>query len=149
MNGELDELYREVVLDHHRRPRGAQPLDRVDLSACGNNQLCGDTVELQLTLDGDRVAAAAVQSHGCAIATASGSMLAELVRGRTLGEARRLAAAFQSLLRGEPVPTDLDLGDLAALSGVRKFPVRVKCALLPWLTLVDGLQQREARDDRP
>jgi nitrogen fixation NifU-like protein len=144
----LDTLYREVVLDHHRHPRGNRRLDVFDAEAAGQNPSCGDEVSLQLRLDGDRIADVAVRSRGCAIATASGSMLAEIVRGRTLDEARLLADAFRAALRGDAAAPDVDLGDLGdleALTGVRKFPVRVKCALLPWVTLLDAVLDRLER----
>jgi nitrogen fixation NifU-like protein len=136
----LDELYREVVLDHHRSPRGRAPLRRVDAHAHGLNPVCGDEVHLNLSLDGDRVTGVQVQGHGCAICTASGSMMAELVPGRSGAEADALAEAFRTVMHGKGAPPDMDLGDLEALEGVKKFPVRVKCALLPWVTLIDALR---------
>ncbi|MHB8079511.1 MAG: Fe-S cluster assembly sulfur transfer protein SufU [Candidatus Krumholzibacteriia bacterium] len=140
----LDSLYREVVLDHHRHPRGNRRLERCDLEASGQNPSCGDDVSLQLRLDGDRIADVAVFSHGCAISTASGSMLAEIVRGRTLAEARQIADVFKAAMHGDDLPAEIDLGDLEALTGVRKFPVRIKCALLPWITLLDAVLARQA-----
>jgi nitrogen fixation NifU-like protein len=136
----LDELYREVVLDHHRHPRGRTPLERVDARAHGLNPVCGDEVQLQLAFDGDRVAGVEVQGRGCAICTASGSMMAELLPGRTVSGAEATAEAFRSVMHGVPAPVDLDLGDLEALEGVRKFAVRVKCALLPWVALLDAVR---------
>jgi len=145
----MDELYREVILDHHRAPRRNSPLASPDAEAAGKNPSCGDEVTLQLAFDGDRIADAAVVTHGCAIATASGSILAELVVGRTRAEARRLADAFREVMHsadGE-LADDLDPGDLEVLTGVRKFPLRVKCALLPWITLLEAvLAQAEGRD---
>ena len=138
----LDELYREVVLDHHRRPRGRRPLPRVDATAHGFNPVCGDEVQLNLSLAGDRITGVEVQGRGCAICTASGSMMAELVPGRTEAQAGRLAEAFRGVMHGEPAPADEDIGDLEALEGVQRFPVRVKCALLPWMTLADALRAR-------
>ncbi len=135
--GHLDELYRQVILDHHRHPRGRQALERPDLEANGLNPSCGDEVTLQLELDGDRIAEVAVLGRGCAVSTASGSMLAEIIRGRTVNEARQIAEVFKEMMQGEEIPDELDLGDLEALTGVRKFPVRIKCALLPWVTLLD------------
>jgi nitrogen fixation NifU-like protein len=139
----IDTLYREVVLDHHRSPRGSKPLDRVDAEAAGANPACGDEVRLQLKLDGDRIEDAAVISSGCAISTASGSMLAEIVAGLSLADARRVADVFKQVMHGEPAPQEVDLGDLEALTGVRKFPVRVKCALLAWVTLLDAMLARQ------
>jgi nitrogen fixation NifU-like protein len=141
---QLDELYREVVMDHHRRPRGRAQLDRVDARAHGFNPVCGDEVRLGLAVDGERVAGVEVQGRGCAICTASGSILAELLPGRTLGEAEATAEAFRGVMHGRPAPTEIDLGDLEALDGVRKFAVRVKCALLPWVTLIDAIRALRA-----
>jgi nitrogen fixation NifU-like protein len=138
----LDELYREVVLDHHRHPHGRDPLARADAQAHGVNPVCGDEVRLRLSLDGDRITGVEIQGRGCAICTASGSMMSELVDGRSEPQVGRLAEAFRSLMHGKPVPPDVDLGDLEALEGVKKFPVRVKCALLPWVTLLDALRTR-------
>ncbi len=136
----LDELYREVVLDHHRHPRGRTPLARVDARAHGFNPACGDEVVLAVALDDDRVTGVEVQGRGCAICTASGSIMAEMVPGRTVAEAEATAEAFRSVLHGRPAPEGVDIGDLAALEGVRKFAVRVKCAMLPWVTLADAVR---------
>ncbi len=144
----LDDLYREVVMDHHRRPRGRAPLPRVDATAHGFNPVCGDEVVLSLALDGDRVAGVRVDGRGCAICTASGSIMAEMIPGHTAAEAEATAAAFRAVMHGEPAPAGVELGDLEALEGVQKFAVRVKCAMLPWVTLVDALAAwREGRTD--
>ena len=148
--GPLDSLYREVVLDHHRHPRGNDPLTDFDVQAAGKNPSCGDEVTLQLKFDGDRIAEVGVISSGCAISTSSGSMLAELINGLTMAEAEQVAAAFKRVLHGETFPTEVDLGDLEALAGVQKFPVRIKCALLPWVTLLDAvLAHRQGRRPDP
>jgi nitrogen fixation NifU-like protein len=136
---QLDELYREVVMDHHRHPHGRAPLARVDARAHGFNPVCGDDVRLSLALDGERIAGVEIAGRGCAICTASGSMMAELVPGTTAAEAGRLVETFRAMMHGQPQPEDVDLGDLEALSGVAKFPVRVKCAMLPWVTLADAI----------
>ncbi len=140
----LDQLYREVILDHHRHPRGRHKIERVDVETSGVNPSCGDEVTLQLQLDGDRIVDVAVIGRGCAVSTASGSILAEMVKGRTLDEARRIAELFKRMMHGEEELTDIDLGDLEALTGVRKFPVRVKCALLPWVTLLGAAVDQDA-----
>ncbi|NOZ78111.1 MAG: SUF system NifU family Fe-S cluster assembly protein [Acidobacteria bacterium] len=132
----LDQLYREVILDHHRHPRGRHHLERVDVEESGLNPSCGDEVTLQLELDGDIITDVAVIGRGCAVSTASGSMLAELVKGRSIDDARKIAEIFKRMMHGDDPPSEMDLGDLEALTGVRQFPVRVKCALLPWVTLL-------------
>jgi len=143
----LDELYREVVLDHHRHPRGRAPLGRVDARAHGFNPVCGDEVVLSVALDDDRIAGVQVQGRGCAICTASGSIMAEMVPGRTVAEAEATSEAFRGVMHGHPAPAGTDLGDLEALEGVRKFAVRVKCAMLPWVTLADAIRAWRSGSD--
>jgi nitrogen fixation NifU-like protein len=145
----MDELYREVILDHHRNPRSADALGAVDAEASGKNPSCGDEVTLQLAFDGDKISGICVQSHGCAIATASGSILGDLVGGRSVADAGKLAGAFKQVMHEEDgeLADELDPGDLEVLTGVRKFPVRVKCALLPWITLMEALAAREQGRD--
>ncbi len=149
MSDGMDALYREVILDHHRSPRGADALPDADLEAEGRNPSCGDELVLRLKLDGDRVAAVQADTRGCAIATASGSILAELIGGRTLDEVRRLAEAFRAHMHADDaeLSDDLDPGDLDVLTGVRRFPARIKCALLPWMTVLEAVGARaEGRD---
>lgn len=134
-----NELYREVLMDHHRHPHGQDPVERVDAALDGKNTSCGDEVHMDLQIDAGRVSHISVQSQGCAVSTASGSMLAELIEGHSIDEARKIADIFKSVMHGDEAPQHIDLGDLEALVGVRKFPVRIKCALLPWVTLLDGL----------
>ena len=144
MNAGMDDLYREVILDHHRNPRCCGALDEPDAVAAGRNPSCGDEVTLQLDLDGEKIAGISVQSAGCAIATASGSILGEVVEGLTLDEATRLASSFREVMHSDDgvLPDEPDPGDLEVLTGVRKFPVRVKCALLPWITLLEAATAR-------
>ena len=143
---ELDALYRDTVLDHFRSPRGRKNLDRVDLSRLGHNPVCGDHLSLSLKFDGDRISDVAVETKGCAISVASGSMLAEMLGGMTKEEARKLAETFRAIMHGQPAPEDVDLGDLDSLEGVKNFPVRVKCALLAWMTLLDALSGNAERE---
>ena len=127
------------MLHHYRSPRGRKKLDAVHAHAEGKNPLCGDEIEIELSFEGDRIRDVAVLGQGCSISVASGSMLAELLPGKTRDEAARILKAFKALMHGETAPDDLDLGDLDALEGVKKFPVRVKCALLAWTTLEDAM----------
>jgi len=145
---ELDSLYREIVLDHFRSPRGKKDLGQADLENQGFNPICGDEVKVSLKMEGDRIADAAINSRGCSISVAAGSMLAELIVGKTRAEVERLGEAFREMLHGNPVPDGLDLGDLDALEGVKKLPIRVKCALLAWTTLRDALKARDADKGR-
>jgi nitrogen fixation NifU-like protein len=140
---ELDALYRDVVLDHYRTPRGRKPLPKPDVENQGFNPVCGDEVKVALRIEGGRIAEAAIQGRGCAISVAAGSMLAELLVGKTSAEVEKLGEAFRAMLHGQPVPAGVDLGDLEALEGVKNLPVRVKCALLAWTTLRDALKALE------
>jgi len=144
---DLDDLYREVILDHYRNPRHRQPLPDPDVVAEGQNPFCGDEVRLQLKLEGERIVGVGLQGRGCSISVASASMMTEAIQGRTVEEARRLSRLFRSLMRGENLPPEAleDLGDLESLTGVRRFPVRVKCALLGWMTLEEALKEAEQK----
>ena len=143
----FDELYRDLILDHYRAPRGKDPLVRIDGRAEGTNPLCGDEADVAVEVgDAGRIAGVHVDGRGCAISVSSGSILHDLVVGRTPAEARRILDAVKVTLQGGSPPPDLDLGDFEALEGVRKFPVRVKCALLPWTTLGEALRDFEARN---
>jgi nitrogen fixation NifU-like protein len=147
---ELDELYREVVLDHYRSPRGREPVQAPDVEREGFNPICGDEVKLALELDDDHVRHAQVRCRGCAISVASASMMAELLPGLSADEINDRIEIFRRILHGEAPPEGMDLGDLEALRGVANFPVRVKCALLPWMTLKEALKERErSREDAP
>ena len=141
---EFDELYRELILDHYRNPRHREPLAQADVVAEGYNPLCGDEVELRLAFDDGRVRDLSLHGRGCSISQASGSMLADAVIGKPVDEVRRLIELFTAMLTEPEQAVPEELGDLEALQGVAKFPVRVKCATLAWHTLEDGLKQREA-----
>ena len=144
---DLDSLYRDTVMDHYRSPRGQKPLDRIDLVREGQNPVCGDTIKLSVKLDGQDVSDISVKCNGCAISVASASMLAELLPGKSRDEVKRLAEGFKKMMHGDPPPEGLDIGDLDALEGVKNFPVRVKCALLAWMTLIDALHAADAGAD--
>jgi nitrogen fixation NifU-like protein len=145
----FDQLYREVILEHYRAPHGKEALVRVDASAEGMNPLCGDEVDVHLSVGADgKIDGVRVDSRGCAISVSSGSMLHDLVAGCSLADARRVLAAVKAVLQGREMPSGdgaPDLGDFEALEGVKKFPVRIKCALLPWTTLDEALRDLESR----
>lgn len=144
---QLDILYRDTVLDHFRSPRGHKTLDRVDVQREGYNPICGDRMTMTLKISGDTIEDVAIDARGCAISVAAGSMLAELVPGLTKTQAHELVTAFRGMMHDTPPPPDLDLGDLDALEGVKNFPVRVKCALLAWMTLDDALRRTDRGED--
>jgi len=137
----LDVLYRDVVLDHSKRPRNFRMLDGGQ-HAVGANPLCGDRLTVYVRVENETIQDAAFRGFGCAIAIASASLMTESVKGKTVAEARAL---FDQLLRmisaHAESPVD-DLGDLSSLAGVRQFPVRVKCATLPWQTLLAATTAR-------
>ncbi|MGO8793047.1 MAG: Fe-S cluster assembly sulfur transfer protein SufU [Terriglobia bacterium] len=139
---DLSSLYQEVILDHSKRPRNFHPLENADHHANGYNPLCGDKVTIYLTLDNDRITDISFQGTGCAISTASASILTETLKGKTRAEAEALFEAFHGLVTGKPVdsPGGPALGKLAVFSGVCEFPVRVKCASLAWHTLHSALE---------
>ena len=139
---ELRDLYQEVILDHNKKPRNFGPLEGATNQADGHNPLCGDQLHVALELDGDRVADVRFEGSGCAISTASASLMTEAVKGKTREEAEVLFAGFHELLTGDPsevAKASAELGKLAVFEGVREFPVRVKCATLSWHTLKAAL----------
>lgn len=138
---EFDELYREIILDHYRNPRHHEPLVDPDVVAEGYNPLCGDEVELRLSFENGAISALSFRGRGCSISQASGSMLTDAVLGKPVDEARRLIDLFTWMVTDAEMEPPAELGDLEALQGVAKFPVRVKCATLAWHTLEDGLKQ--------
>lgn len=135
----LDELYQEIILDHYRHPRGRGHLDPPKVSHEGVNPLCGDEITLELRIVDGTVQDIKFSGQGCSISQASASMLTEAVKGKPVAEVEALIQQVLALLRGESEGDPETLGDIAALSGVRKFPVRVKCASLAWHTLEEAL----------
>ena len=135
----MEELYKEVILDHYRAPRNKRELPGAGLSCSRNNPLCGDEVTIQATVDRGSVAEIAFQGQGCSISQASASMLTEAVEGRSIDQARALATEFRAMMQGEAEPDEDSLGDLVALKGVVKYPVRIKCAVLAWDVLQEAL----------
>jgi nitrogen fixation NifU-like protein len=140
---ELEDLYQEIILDHNRRPRNYGVLKDATHRAEGHNPLCGDEVTVFVHLEGDVIREITFDGQGCAISRASASLMTLKLKGRTIDQARALMREVHDLLTGpalEAPPPD-DLGDLAALAGVRKFAVRVKCATLAWRTFEAALAQ--------
>ncbi len=137
---DLKDLYRDVILDHNKRPRNFGRLEPPAFSARGHNPLCGDQLTVYAVMDGDVVSDVRFDGSGCAISVASASMMTEAVKGRTRAEAEHLYAAIHDLLTRADAPSPPELGKLAALGGVREFPARVKCASLCWHTLQAALQ---------
>ncbi len=146
----LDDLYREIILDHYRSPRNRGELPSPPAAhAVGHNPLCGDEIEVFLQVDGDVVRDIKVAGQGCSISQSSASMMSQAVKGKSVDEVRALTRRFKGMMSidenpddpARPGDADVKLGDLEALQGVVKFPVRIKCATLSWNTLLDALRQ--------
>jgi nitrogen fixation NifU-like protein len=143
----LEDLYREVILDHYRSPRNKGHLESPDAVAQGVNPLCGDELTIELNFDGDTVTKVAIEGQGCSISQSSASMMTESIKGKTRSEIEMLTKQFRDMmsLDGEadigidPERPGAVLGDLEALQGVRKYPVRIKCASLGWNVLLEAL----------
>lgn len=140
----VDDLYRETILDHYHNPRNRGTIDDATVSTEGVNPLCGDELRLFLKIEDGVVSDIKLESRGCSINTASGSMMSELVLGKSLADAKAVIAEFKNMMlnKGEDITLPEDLEELEALQGVKKYPVRIKCALLPWNTLDEGLKNK-------
>jgi nitrogen fixation NifU-like protein len=150
----LEDLYREIILDHYRTPRNRGELPTPPaVVAQGHNPLCGDEITVYVQVDDDRVSDVKVAGQGCSISQSSASMMSQAIKGKSVPEVRALVRKFKSMMSieeasveddGEPASADVQLGDLEALQGVVKFPVRIKCATLAWNTLLESLHQAAA-----
>jgi len=145
---ELDDLYRDVILDHNRNPRNFGALEGADASVEGFNPMCGDRLTLRLKLSGDTITDIRFEGQGCAISTASASLMTEAVKGRSRTDALALFGRVHDLLTDDEASGE-ELGKLAALSGVREFPARVKCASLCWHTLASALRSPDPKHPAP
>ncbi len=132
----MRELYQEVIMDHNKQPRNKGRLESPTTSAEGFNPLCGDQIDLQVQVEGGVIVDVAFEGHGCAIDTASASLMTQAIKGKSVDDVQAMVADFLQLAMGEADP---DLGKLNVLAGVREFPARVKCATLPWRTLEQAL----------
>ncbi len=143
----LEELYREVILDHYRNPRNKGHLEQPQASAQGVNPLCGDEITIEVSFDGDKVSEVAVDGQGCSISQSSASMMTEAIKGKSRKEINQLVGRFRQMMsldEGDDPGLDPErpgavLGDIEALQGVRQYPVRIKCASLGWNTLLEAL----------
>ncbi len=145
---QLDDLYREVILDHYRNPRHRGSLPSATTSHEGYNPLCGDEVTVELLVKGGIVEDVAFRGSGCSISQSSASMMTEAIRRKTVQEVESIFKEFTAMMKGSD-DIDFDwIGDLEALEGVRKFPVRVKCATLAWHTLREALRRLDQGKDQ-
>jgi nitrogen fixation NifU-like protein len=141
---DLKELYRDVILDHNRNPRNFGRLEAADAHADGHNPLCGDRLTVSLRMNGDLIEDVRFDGKGCAISTASASMMTEAVKGKSRDAVAELFGKIHSAMTQQDAVADPGLGKLAALTGVREFPARVKCATLCWHTLNAALDRGTA-----
>jgi nitrogen fixation NifU-like protein len=139
----IDELYKEIILDHYKSPRNKRELSDAAFTGSGNNPLCGDEITVFANVADGKVTELTYQGAGCSISQSSASMMTEAVQGQTIDEAMDLAGQFRSMMAGELDPDEATFGDLVALKGVVKYPIRIKCAVLAWDTLQEALGEGE------
>jgi nitrogen fixation NifU-like protein len=135
----LDDIYKEVILDHYKDPRNKREMPEAERSCSRNNPLCGDEITVFVHEQGGKIADVSFTGQGCSISQSSASMMTEAVVGRSLEEAEALIREFRGMMAGEVDPTEDELGDLVALKGVVKYPIRIKCAVLAWDVLQEAL----------
>ncbi|MBI4396914.1 MAG: SUF system NifU family Fe-S cluster assembly protein [Elusimicrobia bacterium] len=142
---DIDDLYRDVILDHFRNPRNHGRVTDPQISVEGVNPFCGDQIQLTAKVQEGRILDICVEGKGCSISQSSASMMTEALKGRTLARSQELVGQFKRMMLGNASGEDLpeELEDLAALEGVKKYPVRVKCALLAWNTVLEGISEFE------
>lgn len=138
----LDQLYRSVIMDHYKKPRNKGSIDENSVTIDMNNPTCGDRIHLTLKIEDDVVQDAKFDGEGCSISMSSASMMTETIKGKNVEEALQLVDVFSKMMLGEEIDDDImdELGDVAALQGVSKFPARIKCATLAWKALEKGVK---------
>ena len=143
-SAEIAALYQELILDHYRKPRNKGKLENADATIEMRNPLCGDEVDLQVIYNGDSIGDVKFSGRGCSISQASASMMTQIIKGKSREEIDAIRTKFRNLIMGDlAVAEDKSIGSLRALSGVSKFPARVKCALLAWNALETALENRK------
>ncbi|MDQ3081574.1 MAG: SUF system NifU family Fe-S cluster assembly protein [Gemmatimonadota bacterium] len=144
-SAEISALYQEMILDHYRKPRNKGAVENADASIPMKNPLCGDEITLQVRFAGGAIEELGFTGRGCSISQASASMMTQLLTGKSIADVEVLRARFREMVMGDEAAADSSLGSLRALSGVAKFPARVKCALLPWNALASALELRRRK----
>ncbi|KAA1042519.1 Fe-S cluster assembly sulfur transfer protein SufU [Macrococcus equipercicus] len=139
----LDQLYRSVIMDHYKNPRNKGVIADGTMTIDMNNPTCGDRIRLTLNMEGDTIQDAKFEGEGCSISMSSASMMTQAIKGHTIEEALHMSSEFSRMMLGEDYNIDEDMGDIEALSGVAKFPARIKCATLAWKALEKGTQEEE------
>lgn len=144
----IDELYQEIILDHYRHPRNKGCCPKCGVRVHQDNPLCGDDITLVVDVQQGRIAAIGYDGQGCSISQASASIMSEAVQQQPVARALELIEAIRQMMHGEPPPAELEDEDLMALEGVARFPVRIKCALLPWAALAEALTKTPGDQDQ-
>ncbi|RTR36112.1 SUF system NifU family Fe-S cluster assembly protein [Robertmurraya yapensis] len=139
----LDQLYRQVIMDHYKNPRNKGVLEDDSLTINMNNPTCGDRIQLTLKVNDGKVTDAKFEGEGCSISMSSASMMTQAIKGKDIKEALKLSTIFSDMMQGKDYDDGIDLGDIEALSGVSKFPARIKCATLAWKAMEKGLKEDE------
>ncbi|MFK2826488.1 SUF system NifU family Fe-S cluster assembly protein [Bacillus sp. B190/17] len=139
----LDQLYRQVIMDHYKNPRNKGQMEDGSLTVDMNNPTCGDRIHLTMNVEDGKVTGAKFDGEGCSISMASASMMTQAIKGKDVETAFKLSKIFSEMIQGNDYPDDLDLGDIEALQGVAKFPARIKCATLAWKAMEKGLSEDE------
>lgn len=138
----LDQLYRQVIMDHYKNPRNRGELEDEAVTINMNNPTCGDRIQLHLKVEDDKVTDVKFSGEGCSISQSSASMMTEAIKGLSIKDALKMSEVFSEMIQGKEYDAeDLDLGDIEALQGVSKFPARIKCATLAWKAMEKGLQE--------
>jgi len=140
---DLRDLYQEMILDHYKNPRNFQKLEGANRRAEGFNPLCGDRVTVYLLVDDDTITDVSFEGSGCAICTASTSVMTEILKGKSFEETEEIFESFRDLVTADPSSPVADMGKMSVFSGVREFPVRIKCATLPWHTMLSALENKD------
>ncbi len=136
----LDQLYRQVIMDHYKNPRNKGSIDDGSVTVDMNNPTCGDRIHLTMKVEDGIVTDAKFDGEGCSISMSSASMMTQAIKGKNIDHAIKLSQIFSEMMLGNDYPDDLDLGDIEALQGVAKFPARIKCATLSWKAMEKGLE---------
>lgn len=137
----LDNLYRQVIMDHYKKPRNKGVLEDDSLTVNMNNPTCGDRIQLTMKVEDGKVADAKFEGEGCSISMSSASMMTQAIKGKNIEEALKLSQIFSDMMQGKDYDDNIDLGDIEALQGVSKFPARIKCATLAWKAMEKGLNE--------
>lgn len=141
MSSNLDQLYRQVIMDHYKNPRNRGVLENDSLTINMNNPTCGDRIQLTLKIDDGKVTDARFEGEGCSISMSSASMMTQAIKGKSIEDAIKLSKIFSDMMLGKDYDDNIDLGDIEALQGVAKFPARIKCATLAWKAMEKGLNE--------